>query len=91
MSDPTYGPNTESVHAGYHIETLHGSVAPPIYQTSTFAFTSVAQGAARFAGKDKGFIYTRMGNPPQPHSKRLWPHWSAGTRAWPRDRAWPRS
>jgi methionine-gamma-lyase len=38
-------------------------VAPPIYQTSTFAFASVEQGAARFAGKEKGFIYTRMGNP----------------------------
>ena len=38
-------------------------MAPPIYQTSTFAFDSCAQGAALFAGEEQGFIYTRMGNP----------------------------
>ncbi|MEJ2343652.1 MAG: aminotransferase class I/II-fold pyridoxal phosphate-dependent enzyme, partial [Gemmatimonadales bacterium] len=35
----------------------------PIYQSSTFAFESVEQGAARFRGEESGFIYTRMGNP----------------------------
>jgi len=38
-------------------------VAPPIYQTSTFAFATPEEGAARFAGEETGYIYTRMGNP----------------------------
>jgi len=35
----------------------------PIFQTSTFVFDSVQQGADLFAGKEKGYIYTRLGNP----------------------------
>ncbi|MEM5788838.1 MAG: aminotransferase class I/II-fold pyridoxal phosphate-dependent enzyme, partial [Syntrophobacteraceae bacterium] len=35
----------------------------PIYQSSTFIFPSAADGAARFAGEDSGYIYTRLGNP----------------------------
>jgi methionine-gamma-lyase len=35
----------------------------PIYQSSTFAFRDAAHGAALFAGKDQGYIYTRIGNP----------------------------
>ena len=57
------GIHTESVHAGVHPDPLYGGVSVPIYQSSTFAFDSVEQGAARFAGKEKGYIYTRMGNP----------------------------
>jgi len=55
--------DTACVHAGTEPDPLYGSVAPPIYQTSTFAFDSPEQGAARFAGREPGFIYTRMGNP----------------------------
>lgn len=40
-----------------------GSVCTPIYQTATFEFDNVAQGAARFAGDEVGPIYTRLGNP----------------------------
>jgi len=50
------------VHAGV-VEDPNGSVITPIYQTSTFAFESSQQGADRFAGRDKGYIYTRIGNP----------------------------
>ena len=57
------GPNTRAVHAGQHVDPATGAVAPPIYQSSTFAFQSCRQGAARFAGEEEGFIYTRMGNP----------------------------
>ncbi len=35
----------------------------PIFQTSTFMFENVDQGARRFAGEEKGGIYTRLGNP----------------------------
>lgn len=55
--------DTECIHAGPEPDPLFGSVAPPIYQTSTFVFKTPEEGAARFAGKDPGFIYTRMGNP----------------------------
>ncbi len=54
--------DTQCVHAS----TLHdpsGAVVTPIYQTSTFSFRDVDHGAALFAGKEKGYIYTRMANP----------------------------
>lgn len=57
------GRSTLTIHAGSDIDRTTGAVAPPIYQTSTFAFASCEQGAARFAGQEDGFIYTRMGNP----------------------------
>ncbi len=35
----------------------------PIYNSSTFIFDSTAQGAARFALEEAGYIYGRIGNP----------------------------
>lgn len=55
--------DTQCIHAGQAPDPAFGAVAPPIYQTSTFAFESCDQGAARFTGKEKGYIYTRLGNP----------------------------
>ena len=52
-----------AIHAGEEPDPVYGAVAAPIYQTSTFAFDSPEQGASRFAGKEKGYIYTRLGNP----------------------------
>ena len=57
------GKSTIAIHAGQYIEKCFGAVAPPIYQTSTFAFKSTEEGRARFAGEEDGYIYTRMGNP----------------------------
>lgn len=54
---------TKAVHAGQHPDPLTGSVSVPIYETSTFVFKSAEQGAARFAGTEEGYIYTRLGNP----------------------------
>ncbi len=45
------------------MENAAGSLCAPIYQTSTFAFSTVEQGGARFAGQEGGYIYTRLGNP----------------------------
>lgn len=53
---------TRQIHAGKH-ENSAGALCTPIYQTSTFAFDTVQQGGARFAGQESGFIYTRLGNP----------------------------
>jgi methionine-gamma-lyase len=54
--------NSRLIHAGT-IEEPFGSATTPIYQTSTFAFKNAEHGAACFAGKDEGYIYTRIGNP----------------------------
>ena len=56
-------PATNVIHAGQEPDPVYGGVSVPIYQSSTFAFESAEQGAARFAGREKGFIYTRIGNP----------------------------
>jgi methionine-gamma-lyase len=56
------GFNTRLVHA--HVAgDPYGAVNVPIYQSSTFAFQSAAHGAALFAGREAGYIYTRIGNP----------------------------
>jgi len=64
MGDTTrHHPSTLVIHAGQHADPHTGAVSVPIYQTSTFAFRSADEGAARFLGADPGFIYTRLGNP----------------------------
>ena len=62
MDTKHLGINTKLIHAG-HKPDASGAVTVPIYQTSTFAFRNAAQGAARFAGEEDGYIYTRIGNP----------------------------
>lgn len=54
---------TAVIHGGPEPDPLHGGVSVPIFQSSTFSFESAEQGAARFAGTEQGFIYTRIGNP----------------------------
>jgi len=62
MDTKNKGFDTKLIHAGdFHDE--YGSAVTPIYQTSTFAFKNAEHGANLFAGKEKGFIYTRIGNP----------------------------
>ena len=63
MTTGPKGPNTTAIHAGFDPADHNGAVSVPIYQTSTFAFPSAEEGAARFAGASKGPIYTRLGNP----------------------------
>jgi methionine-gamma-lyase len=54
---------TEAIHSGYRPNEHQDSLVPPLYQTSTFTFTSAEQGESRFAGQEDGFIYSRLGNP----------------------------
>jgi cystathionine gamma-synthase len=49
------GAATQCIHAGSQPDAAYGSVAPPLYQTSTFAFSDI--------GSNGGFDYTRSGNP----------------------------
>ena len=62
MNTKDLGFDSKLVHAG-DFEDAFGSAVTPIYQTSTFAFKNAQHGADLFAGKEKGFIYTRIGNP----------------------------
>lgn len=55
---------TQQIHSGA-LEIGYHPLTMPIFQTSTFVFDSAAQGAARFAGEESGYIYTRVGNPNQ--------------------------
>lgn len=57
------GPHTKAIHAGIEPGKHRGAVSVPIYQSSTFAFPSAEEGAARFAGESDGPVYTRLGNP----------------------------
>ncbi|RWZ58860.1 methionine gamma-lyase [Halobacillus fulvus] len=54
---------TEMIHSNDKHDHGYGSLSAPIFQTSTFAFENAAQGERRFAGKEDGYIYTRLGNP----------------------------
>jgi methionine-gamma-lyase len=56
-------PDTQVVHAGPDPDPQYGAVSVPIYQSSTFSFANADEGAARFAGRDPGYRYTRLGNP----------------------------
>ncbi|PLX08929.1 MAG: methionine gamma-lyase [Marinilabiliales bacterium] len=62
METKNKGFNTKLIHAGDYDDAL-GSAVPPIYQTSTFRFRDAKHGADCFAGRDPGYIYTRIGNP----------------------------
>ncbi len=57
------GFDTKAIHGGHIGDKQFGSLATPIYQTSTFIFDSAEQGGNRFAGQEAGYIYTRLGNP----------------------------
>ena len=55
--------STQAIHAGRLKQSVFGEISVPIFQSSTFAFPSAEEGAARFSGDKPGYIYTRMGNP----------------------------
>ena len=54
---------TRIIHSNYSQGENLGALASPIYQTSTYVFSSVEEGAACFSGDREGYIYTRINNP----------------------------
>jgi methionine-gamma-lyase len=62
MDTTNKGFNSKLIHSGGVVDEK-GSAITPIYQTSTFRFKDADQGARFFAGEEKGYIYTRLGNP----------------------------
>ena len=63
MTPKNYRFETLQVHAGQQPDPVTGSRALPIYQTTSYVFDSAEQGAARFALREEGNIYTRLSNP----------------------------
>ncbi len=61
----------EEVQGGFSTRAIHGgripdankAVAPPIYQTATFRYDTVEEGAQLGAETGPGYFYTRWGNP----------------------------
>ncbi len=62
MDTKNKGFSSKLIHAG-GIHDEKGSAVTPIYQTSTFKFRDSDHGARCFSGEEKGYIYTRLGNP----------------------------
>ncbi len=56
---------TLAVHGSEGSDPLTGAHSTPIYQSSTFVFKNSQHGADLFAGKEKGYIYSRIHNPTQ--------------------------
>jgi methionine-gamma-lyase len=62
MSSAKLDFESKLIHAGGFEDAL-GSAVTPIYQSSTFRFRNVDEGAKCFTGESDGFIYTRLANP----------------------------
>ena len=59
----TQGLSTRAIHAGAAPDSVTGSRAPTIHQTSSFVFKDADHAAKLFALQEFGDIYTRIGNP----------------------------
>jgi O-acetylhomoserine (thiol)-lyase len=63
MTDRQLHPETLALHAGWRADPATGSVAVPIYQTTSYQFNDTDHAANLFALKEFGNIYTRIMNP----------------------------
>lgn len=59
---PFSGFSSVAIHAG-HEPDPHYAHLTPIYASSTYIFDEAEQGMRRFNGEEKGYIYSRWGNP----------------------------
>jgi methionine-gamma-lyase len=59
---PLSGFGTAAVHGG-HTQDPNYAHLTPIYASSTYVFDEAEQGMRRFSGEEKGYIYSRWGNP----------------------------
>jgi len=57
------GFSTRAIHHAYDPYAGTGDLNPPIHVSSTYTFPTVEDGAARFAGEQPGYVYSRVGNP----------------------------
>ncbi|WP_255169451.1 O-acetylhomoserine aminocarboxypropyltransferase/cysteine synthase family protein [Natrononativus amylolyticus] len=54
---------TRSVHAGQSPDPATGAVAPPLHQTTSYAFESADAAAELYALEAEGHVYSRLSNP----------------------------
>lgn len=59
---PFTGFSSVAIHSG-HEQDANYSHLTPIYASSTYVFDNAEQGMRRFNGEEKGYIYSRWGNP----------------------------
>jgi methionine-gamma-lyase len=59
---PLSGFGSAAVHAGHTPDPNYAHLTP-IYASSTYVFDEAEQGMRRFSGEEKGYIYSRWGNP----------------------------
>lgn len=68
-SQKKLGKATQAIHAGERQPSTTAKsgipLLPPIYQNSTFRFTTAAECAEAFQDEESGYVYTRWGNPTQ--------------------------
>src|SRR6202043_1799633 len=64
MSAPTrqYRPETRLVHGGT-LRSQFGETSEALFLTQGFVYDTAEQCAARFAGDEPGFLYSRFSNP----------------------------
>ncbi|RZT08149.1 methionine-gamma-lyase [Duganella sp. CF402] len=58
-----YGFRTMAIHAGKCASSDTGALALPIYATTSFGYGDFDSGERRFAGVERGFLYSRFSNP----------------------------
>src|SRR5262245_60195469 len=63
MTVSSKNPETLALHAGWRADPATGSVAVPIYQTTSYQFRDTEHAANLFALKELGNVYTRIMNP----------------------------
>jgi methionine-gamma-lyase len=56
------GFGSAAVHSGHTQDPMYAHLTP-IYASSTYVFDEAEQGMRRFSGKEKGYLYSRWGNP----------------------------
>ncbi len=56
------GFSSAAIHAGHEPDPNYAHLTP-IYASSTYIFDEAEQGMRRFSGEEKGYIYSRWGNP----------------------------
>ena len=59
---PFSGFSSVAIHGGHQADPNNAHLTP-IYASSTYVFDDAEQGMRRFSGEEKGYIYSRWGNP----------------------------
>lgn len=59
---PISGFSSLAIHGGHEQDPNYAHLTP-IYASSTYVFDEAEQGMRRFSGQEKGYIYSRWGNP----------------------------